>query len=141
MTAQKGLHGMHIRFLAEVPEWGMKIDYCIPENEQEYRICDMWGNDVFLDKDKEGSLYVREYFEYAANIFDTVYTPRQISEFRLNVKREHAKDKPDGRTAELVGYIDWLLCRMEKMYEVLDDMPTSIEDLVDFSECPSDDED
>lgn len=136
---KKGLHGEHIRFLKSAYGYSVGATVIPTDHESGLEICSWPSQQLFfLDKRDEGTLYVREYFEMRVNAFDTEYTPREMTQYRLDRKREHAKNEPNGRTAELVGYIDWLLCRMEKMYEVLDDMPTSIEDLVDFSGCSSD---
>lgn len=138
---EKGLHGKEVYYLLDIVERHISAGQrCNPDYRDDgIYVWDSWNDEPFkLNPEDEGTVWEFRYFEGRANWLDTEYKPREISKYRLDRKREYAKAEPNGRTAELVGYIDWLLCRMEKMYDVLDDMPTSIESLVDFSDCGDD---
>lgn len=120
---EKGLHGEHIRFLKSVYGYATGATVIPSYDEKGLGILNWLTQDFFyLDPLEEGTVYVKEYFEMRANAFDGEYTSRQMSEYRLNRKREHAIKEPNSRTAELMGHVDWQRQRFKEINQLLENV-------------------
>ena len=60
------------------------------------------------------------------------YPKVPMSKERLEEKRKHAVENPSGRTAELMGHIDWLQEKLDKLERrwdnVVGSLPVSLSD-------------
>lgn len=132
-----GLHGYELIFLKSVPEWEIykgegfceSFDNDAEAQDTEHYYFDTYKGHQKVKRSDEGKLYARKYFELRANWLNTEYTPARMSDYRLTYKRQHAVDKPDGRTAELMGHIDVLQQELDKMTKALKVAEDRIADL------------
>lgn len=117
---KSAIHGYCLIFLDDMPEIdvskGERLAEEIPENVKNttHHYFRNWlGVLCAVPRALAGTLYLYGYHEDRANNANTAYTPARMSEYRLNRKRQHAIEEPDGRTAELMMHIDWLQERFD----------------------------
>lgn len=127
MTEPKiGMHGDIVVFLKSMAEWGYRRGTHVPIEHNEEDNCDFIYNAYIpsithrLLPEDDGVIWKREYTEGRANWLNSKYEPAPMSEYRLNHKRQHAIENPDGRTAELMGHIDHLQQKLDETTKELE---------------------